>query len=173
MYDFKWWFRLGKGVATFAKISQVSYMWTSLIAVSISDWVNLDHLRISTFGWKNSNSAFFTLILFPITGICALIWYLSQSRMRYLCQNDITARVKYHLMPFIPQKFIIISLQNYKFHHYRCNPRYLSNSAKTFCQKVIEIFRNDQEFDRLRLNLKQLWIKFIVLWFNFRGHTKC
>ena len=125
------WFRLVKGGATFSKISQVSYMWTRLIAVSISDWVNLDHLRISTFGWKNSNSAFFTLILFPITGISAYIWYFSQSRTRYLCQNNIAARVKYHLMPIIPQKFIIISLRNYRFHHYRCNPRYLSNSAKS------------------------------------------
>ena len=69
--------------------------------------------------------------------------------MRYLCQNDITARVKYHLMPFIPQKFIIISLQNYRFHHYRSNPRYLSkgkvqNSVDFFFEGWRTFFRGGE-----------------------------
>ena len=81
------WFRLVKGGATFSKISQVSYMWTRLIAVSISDWVNLDHLRISTFCWTKPRIQRFphsySFRICSIIRICALVCYLSQNRTRY------------------------------------------------------------------------------------------
>ena len=152
-------------------------MWTSLIVVSISDWVNLDHLRISTFGWKKPRiqrfSHSYSFRTCSIIGICALVWYLSQSRTRYLCQNNITARVKYHLMPFIPQKFIMFPLQNYRFHHYRCNSRYLSNSAKSHWNiSTKNLFDCDWIWNSFESNSLSCGLIFAVIQ-NAKSHILC
>ena len=111
MYDFKWWFRLGKGVATFEKISQVSYMWTRLIVVSISDWVNLDHLRISTFCWTKPRIQHFPdsysseyVRLLEYVHLFA-IWVKIERGINV--RTTLWSTVKHHLMPFRPQKFIM------------------------------------------------------------------